>query len=221
MVLEVGHITCNNTQNNEMMLQEFAHCYLIKTGATFDVMRQHITYVPLLFHSYQPLFDLFMQMPCTYNKLGHAGSDICTQQVEVPQRYSRQLWTPRRPRSFQAWWNWHRLCHLCESSFVHLRASSLSHVSLTWDCRHTPQHNGKKPLRLFNTTTTCHQFSYSSTWRYLEFDLYHAHACHFTTRGKFASHYLVQLLQVPLCRQSMSLFWNLDSKKATPRSGRR
>ena len=91
MVLEVGHITCNNTQNNEMMLQEFAHCYLIKTGATFDVMRQHITYVPLLFHSYQPLFDLFMQMPDTYNKLGHAGSDIRTQQVEVPQRYSRQL----------------------------------------------------------------------------------------------------------------------------------
>ena len=33
------------------MLQEFAHCYLLKTGTAFDVKRRHIREVLYLFHS--------------------------------------------------------------------------------------------------------------------------------------------------------------------------
>ena len=45
-------VTCDNASNNGTMLQEFAHCYKLKTGASFDVKRRQIRYVlgPLTTH---------------------------------------------------------------------------------------------------------------------------------------------------------------------------
>ena len=39
---QVGHVTCDNAKNNTTMLQEFAECYKLKTGETFDVKRRQI-----------------------------------------------------------------------------------------------------------------------------------------------------------------------------------
>lgn|SRR6266702_3309053 len=43
--LQVGHITCDNTKNNTTMIQEFARCYNLKTGSTFDIKSRYIRYV--------------------------------------------------------------------------------------------------------------------------------------------------------------------------------
>ena len=37
--LQVRHITCDNTRNNDSMLEEFARCYQAKTGSKFDIKR--------------------------------------------------------------------------------------------------------------------------------------------------------------------------------------
>jgi hypothetical protein len=39
---QVGHVTCDNAKNNDTMLEEFARCYKLKTGSTFDIKRRHI-----------------------------------------------------------------------------------------------------------------------------------------------------------------------------------
>ena len=43
--VQIGHITCNNAANNGTMLQEFARCYNIKTGTSFDVKCRQIRHV--------------------------------------------------------------------------------------------------------------------------------------------------------------------------------
>ena len=40
--VQIGHITCNNMKNNGTMLQEFTHCYNLKTRTTFDVKCRQI-----------------------------------------------------------------------------------------------------------------------------------------------------------------------------------
>ena len=42
LYLQVGHVTCDNAKNNTTMLQEFAQCYPLKTGTSFDVKRRQI-----------------------------------------------------------------------------------------------------------------------------------------------------------------------------------
>ena len=43
--LQVGHITCDNTRNNDTMLEEFMRCYQAKTGSKFDINCWEIRYV--------------------------------------------------------------------------------------------------------------------------------------------------------------------------------
>lgn len=42
VVHKVGHITCDNAKNSMEMIQEFARCYDLKTGSTFDTKRRYI-----------------------------------------------------------------------------------------------------------------------------------------------------------------------------------
>jgi hypothetical protein len=42
LLSQIGHVTCDNTKNNDTMLDKFAHCYELKTGTSFDVKCQHI-----------------------------------------------------------------------------------------------------------------------------------------------------------------------------------
>jgi hypothetical protein len=68
------------------MLEEFARCYLAKTGQTFVIKCRQIRYVSVVDHAAVVLnlqTRLFTQVPRTHHQLGYSSSHLCAQQGKV------------------------------------------------------------------------------------------------------------------------------------------
>ena len=160
-LMQVGHITCDNASNNTTMLQEFARCYYLKTGSTFDVDCRHIRCAVVL-QAFKP-YILFIQMHGPYHQLGHTSSHFYMQQGQVLLGGSRRRYHIWRRGGVGARWSWTHQSHLRKGMwYFDIQASTT--VCLTWT-RHVLLLNKSKSSWTSKRVMGYAPATFCSTWR--------------------------------------------------------